>query len=181
MSLEGLLTQGGLGAAEEGRVWAGLTIGPQISAGGMPGAGFGGPALCDKLLRRLTPRHVCMYAHIGARGSFRMVCGGRPARCSPGGGACPPEPCSGFCEAPGCPTPTHRGEKGLTSRSLSLAHLEVHIRSAGLGQWPRSAGGLSCPSLGHTPRSWAAVGPSLPPRGARSPWSGDPSPSLGVQ
>lgn len=50
-------------AAEEGRLWAGLTIGPQISAGGMPGAGFGGPALCDKLLRRLTPRHVCMYAH----------------------------------------------------------------------------------------------------------------------
>lgn len=86
MSLEGLLTQGGLGAAEEGRVWAGLTIGPQISAGGMPGAGFGGPALCDKLLRRLTPRHVCMYAHIGARGSFRMVCGDDPPGVVPGEG-----------------------------------------------------------------------------------------------
>ena len=51
--------------------------------------------------------------HTGARGSFRMVFGGRPTRCSPGGGACPPEPCSGFCEVPGCPTPTYRGERGL--------------------------------------------------------------------
>ena len=124
---------------------------------------------------------MCACVLTVAPGSFRMVCGGRPTRCSPGGGACPPEPCSGFCEVPGCPTPTYRGKEGLTSCSLSLAHLEVHIRSGSPGQWPRSAGGLSCPSLGHTPRSRAAVGPSRPPCGARSLWSGDPSPSPGVQ
>lgn len=69
------------------------------------------------------------------------------------GGTCPPEPCFGFCEVPGCPLPTHRGKRGLkeeperafcgealTSRSPSLAHLEVHIRSASPGQWPEVSG-----------------------------------------
>lgn len=72
--------------------------------------------------------------------------------CSLRGGTCPPEPCSGFCEVPGCPIPTYRGKEGLrrgaragggeglTPCSLSLAHLEVPIRSASPGQWPEVSG-----------------------------------------
>lgn len=168
---------------------------PTDQCWGAPGAGFGGPALCDKLLRRLTPRHVCVCAHTGAQGSFRNVCSGRPNRCSPRGGTCPPEPCFGFYKVPGCPIPTHRGKRGLkerrrsgpfcgeglTSRSLSLAHLEVHIRSASPGQWPEVSGRVEPSFPWPHSQELSSCGTLSPSQWGQVTWPGDPSPSLGVQ
>lgn len=196
-SPEGPLTHGGLGAAEEGRVWAGLTIGPQISAEGTPGAGFGGPAPCDKLLRRLTPRHVPVCAHRHPRvlpHTTAVVSGEGPVHWNP---ALDSVRCldAVFQHTEG-KEGLRRGARagggeGLTPCSLSLAHLEVPIRSASPGPRPEVSGRAEPSSLGHTPRSWAAVGPfSLPGgpvrgQGGRTlaawPPSAGETPHLGAQ